>query len=672
MRRTGLIVFALGSVACAHRMGPMPPPADHVEVDLLRSQPGAEKIYVQARLPDGQLGLFMVDTGAGITAITQDLADRLGIEGKATGRSLQGLGGEAPLIQGTLESLAFEGLTLGSLEVAVGVPGIPTHAGWMPIDGILGNNVWGQLVLGIDYPANRMEISLPGAQAIPADAQDIFFDGRHIVVETVVVAGEPGEDAITRSLHLELDTGARGILLSGNSGQGFESLASEGEEPIFGVGASEDVPVSAFYRETRHVPIQEVHLGGQKITSPITATWINYSGGTHLGPRDLTGLIGHSVLANHTVWIDFPNRKLALVDSQRDARPMNGHQVLLEQDQRRYRRRKDRGLFRAKMHLASDERDLALKELARFLKKAPNHSEAISLLARIHRVNGDTEAYFQTLNRLPAKDLAQQGELVGAVVTLLLDGRFAEADALTTKALFTAPHETSTHLALFEVNMHQGDHPAARSNLHRAMTLKENPDAFLMRRSRLSLKERDVLGTASLLRRRLALYPSDGFALWAYGLSIPESKHASTTYEIDMNRALHRLHSERIPLDFAAAATLILGQEDRSTQFLESGLERDCQAATVEQETANCEAWYLAMANSDLDTALEKITRALELAPHRSDFLDTLAVVQWRRDNLEAAEQAALAAVRLSPSDTYHLWQLDRIRVIRDAQRSQP
>ena len=412
MKKLASALVLLLSSACAHRPPLVTAEVDHVEVDLLRSHPDSEKIYVQARLEDGGLGLFMVDTGAGISAITSELADRLGIQGQATGRSLQGLGGEAPLIQGRLATLQFKGLELKEIDVAVGVPGIPSHAGWMPIDGILGNNVWGQLVLGIDYPANVLEISRPGVRTLPEEAQDIYFDGRHVVVETVVVAGG-GEESIARTLRLELDTGARGLLLSGDSGQGFESIASEGEEPIFGVGASEDVPVSAFYRRTRRVPLQEIHLGGQHIADPPDAVWINYDGRGHLGPRDLTGLVGHHLLKNHHVLLDFQARKLLLLESEREPRPVNGHQTLLAQDRKRFRNAKERGLFRAQMHLASDEYDLAKKELQRFLRKHPHHPEAVSLLSRIHRADGNLDAYFQTLLSLEPKGLAEAGEFRG-------------------------------------------------------------------------------------------------------------------------------------------------------------------------------------------------------------------------------------------------------------------
>lgn len=669
------VLFCAMLNACAHRQVARAPATDHVELDILRAHPGAEKLYVQARLSDGQYGLFMVDTGAGITAITQDLADRLNIEGQETGRFLQGLGGEAPLVRGTLQELDFKGLHMGPIEVAIGVPGVPTHAGWMPVDGILGNNVWGQLVLGIDYPSDIIELSRPGVVDLPDTAQSVFFDGRHMVVEAELTANNPADNEnglLTRTLHLELDTGARGILLSGNTGQGFEAISTEGEEPIFGVGASEDVPVSAFYRRTRHVPIQSVSLGGVTINNPITATWINYGSGTHVGPQDLNGLIGHSVVADHKLLIDFPNRKMALVPSTRPARQNNGHATLLAQDLKRHRRSKERGLFRAQMMLAQDDTEGAESELRRFLKKTPDHGEALSLLARIHRIRGDVEGYLNLLAQLSPEKMTRAGELVSAVNTLLLGDKVSEAEDLVKEAVVLAPDEPGAFLALYEVHMHQDNLVEARMALKEARRLKENPDAFLMRRSRIALRENDIYGTVSHLRRRLALYPSDGFALWAYSLTYPKGPEYQATFGKDMHSAMERLHPDSLPFDFFAAAHFELGDIPRSTELSQLGIDRDCQNSEPPQEKSNCLAWYYAMGHTNLDAAVELVNSALALDPHRPDFLDTKAVIHLQRGELAEAEMAATEAVRLKPSDVYHLWQLDRIRVIRSSERSSP
>jgi len=665
-----LLLFNIG---CAHLNTPKTStsaaPPTSATVDLYRSAEGAKKIYVQAQLHDGSTGLFLLDTGAAITAITQELADRLQITGTDTGRSIQGLGGRAPLIRGELPALGFGGLNTGPIHVAIGVPGIPKTAGWMPIDGILGNNVWGQFVLNIDYPADRLTLTLPTKENIPANAQNMFFDGQHVVVETYLKSknsnSEPGN-----KLLLELDTGARGILLSGRAGAGFENIATEGEEPIFGVGASEDVPISAFYRRTRHIAFDQVTLGGATVDTPIIAKWINYGSGAHVGPQDLNGLIGHAVLEKHNLYLNYQERKFALTPSSAKPRQLNGHSLLLNQDIRRYRNKKARGLYRAKMYLGIEDYDAAEHSLKRYLRHKKNDPEALSLLARIKRLNGDVDGYLRTIQQLSPKELAVEGEIISAVNTLLIGNKADAALALALAAKEHAPEEASSHIAFFEVQLGLGDLVSARTALRTAIRIKQNPNAFLMHRSRLSLLEADTFGTTALLRLRLALYPSDGFALWAYALSMPPENNGKATFSFDMTTAMNRLHPDMFPLDFAAAVHLLLGNRDKSLNLMKEGIARDCEDATPAPEKENCEAWYKAMANQDLDAALELVDSALKVDPHRPDFLDTKAVVHLRRGELELAKESAQEAVRLSPADVYHLWQLDRIRTLEHTDRT--
>jgi tetratricopeptide (TPR) repeat protein len=497
-------------------------------------------------------------------------------------------------------------------------------------------------------------------------------------VETAITAGDPAgmDDSPpgTRSLFLELDTGARGILLSGPQSDAFRDISTVGEEPIFGIGASDDVPVSAFYRHTRHVPILSIALGGAVIDSVNTATWINYGQGPQVGPSDLKGLIGHSVLAGHKLLIDYPNRRLALVQSTRTPQANNGHATLLAQDKKQFGRSKNRSLFRAQMRLAQGDNPGAEIELNRYLKKNPGQAEALALLARVLRVRGDLTGYQAVIRQISPQELAKEGELLAAVNTLLLGQESDAAEALAKEAVVLAPDEPLSHLALFEWQMDQGDFDQARGALNQARRLKENPDAFLMHRSRLALQEKDLYGLLTHLRRRLSLYPSDGIALWAYALThasaLPDNRHYAPTRKEDTDRAMGRLHADSKPLDFLAGLLFEEGQIAAAADLAHVGIKRDCKESEAPQEFANCRAWYFAMGHTELDQALELVDKALALDPHRPDFLDTKAVTHLHRKEWAQAEAAAVEAVRLNPADVYHLWQLDRIRVIRQNQRS--
>ena len=74
------------------------------------------------------------------------------------------------------------------------------------------------------------------------------------------------------------------------------------------------------------------------------------------------------------------------------------------------------------------------------------------------------------------------------------------------------------------------------------------------------------------------------------------------------------------------------------------------------------------MAQSELEQALHFIEQALEQDPHRSDFLDTLAVVQVGLGNYKAAREASWKAARYSPEMLYHLWQFRRLDALATTQ----
>jgi hypothetical protein len=67
------------------------------------------------------------------------------------------------------------------------------------------------------------------------------------------------------------------------------------------------------------------------------------------------------------------------------------------------------------------------------------------------------------------------------------------------------------------------------------------------------------------------------------------------------------------------------------------------------------------LAGQNLDESLRLVERALAATGHRSDFLDTKAVIHVMRGELDAALVAANGAARMRPQDPYMLWQAERI-----------
>jgi len=635
-----------------------------VEVDLIRPWPSAPKIYVEAILPDGETGVFMVDTGASVSVLKEETAERLGIEVVSTGGTISGLGGTTEWREGTVETLDIGGMVLSDVNMAVGVPGVPEYAGWIPVDGILGNNVWGHFVLAIDYPADVMELGRPGTIALPDTAAPMFFDGNHAVIEVVLNAGDPDDVLLQHKVNLELDTGARQILLSGNSGAGLEGVATEGEEPIFGIGASDLMPVSAFYRRTRHVPVVSAELGGVVVEAPGAATWINYEAGPAFGPTGLRGLAGHVLLQDHRAIFDFQGARFALVESTREARQVDGHDVMYERDLAQHGEDPNRGLVRSQYLMMLDRSPEALEALDAYLDANPDDAEALVWRAQILRHLGDLDGYADVVADLDPVDLLDEGEIVATVNGLVLVGRSDDAIGLATYATQAKADEPDAWLALADARLGSNDPVGAREAVNEAARHVQNPDAFLKRRARIALAEGDEYAALAHLRRRLALYPSDGEALWFYAMLASSQTVVKPTFEADAARAMDRLHPEGRPLDFLLASYRLVGSDSAAAGLMEEGIQRDCEGLEEEASRNNCMAWYQAMGGAHDDESLRLIESAVDAEAHRSDFLDTLAMVHLVRGEYEQAAEAALMAARLNPSRFYHLWQAERIEAL--------
>ncbi|MCP4809835.1 MAG: hypothetical protein GY913_25455 [Proteobacteria bacterium] len=660
-------------LACVAR-APVPEPAlepapeglTHAELDLIRSYPGAEKIYVEVQLPNGEPGVFLVDTGAGVSAITQELADELSLEVIEAGGVIQGLGGESAWYRATVPWVDLGGVIVPEVDVAVGIPGMPQYTGFIKVDGILGNNVWGGHVLAVDYPADLLELGLPGSIEVPSTAVPMVFDGSHIHTQIRLTAQTADGAEIVRTLPLEVDTGARQILLSGSTGDGLESVATEGEEPIFGLGASEMMPVSAFYRQTRHITITQAELGGATVEDPGHATWINYDAQPVVGPTNMLGLVGHMLLKEHRVVFDYAGGAFSLTDSAHEARQVDGHATMLARDLERHGEDAERALLRARYKVALEDFDGALVELDDHLERAPDDTEAEVLRARLLRYQGDLAGYAESISTLDPGPLAEEGEIIAVVNGLILVGEPLAAVALAEKAAAELPDESAAQVALADARLGAGDPAGARVALADAARLEENPDAYLKRRARVALAEGDRYAALSHLRTRLGLYPSDGEALWFYAMLVSEeaSDDETITFQRDVEQAMARLHAESQPLDFQLASLALVGAD--TGDLMQRGIERDCEQLEDESSINNCMAWYSAMSGNDDDQSLAWIESAVADEENRSDFLDTLAMVHLARGEFTEAADAALKAARITPDRFYHLWQAERIRTLAD------
>ncbi|MBC8454634.1 MAG: retropepsin-like domain-containing protein, partial [Deltaproteobacteria bacterium] len=244
---------------------------------MYRSPGIGDKVFIEGRLSDGKRRLFLVDTGSALTVLSREAALALDLTLEPQPGQLVGLEGRTSWTASTLPSLRLGPFSVHDLRVAVGVLGVPTHVGIVPIGGIIGNDVLGRFETIIDYPANQMELGRPGTSPVPENAVALFFNGEHGLVQSTLTARDASGFTVEQPALLEIDTGARSILLMGGTTTNLGQVSSEGTEPLTGIGAPVGQTLASLNRPTRRVPIVQYKVGGKTIELPTTATWIDWN-----------------------------------------------------------------------------------------------------------------------------------------------------------------------------------------------------------------------------------------------------------------------------------------------------------------------------------------------------------------------------------------------------------
>jgi tetratricopeptide (TPR) repeat protein len=627
------------------------------EIPAFRDRRTQDKLFVEVGLSDGQPHLFLVDTGSSVTVISRKVANDLGLTTKLRPGRLVGLSGSVPWQASVLGTIRLGPYTLRDIDVAVDVPGVPSHVGLVPLAGILGNNVLAEFQVAIDYPAQTIALAR-GDMEIPESAEPMFFNGQHPLVRGTLLASR-GETVVRQPVLLEVDTGARGLMITGRSQSGLAAVATEGEEPIVGIGAHHRMPTSGLLRRTRRVAVHETRIGGATITQPILATWLDFSGGdSSVHHAGMPGLLGYEVFKNHRLVLDFIGRRIAIADPGPAVEVADIHKWYLKRLQRN--RDPASRVESVRVHFWLGQEPEARSLLARLVAKSNPLPGAVVLQARLDRRDGDHDGARERLRGLTVRDLSVHGELVAWVNSLWLAGDVAGAVEHAQTATVLEPDAVSSWVAYADALRAAGRMPEARKAIAEANRVDENPDGHLLRRGWLAVEEGDNHGALTHLRRLIELEPNGGVAQWIYAM-LGANPRQTELIRQDLMRAQKRLHDGEGPLDFMAAAWRQLGDQSRAEDLMAQGRARDCEQAPSTVNRDNCEAWYLALIGRDLPDARARIDRAVAADPDKAEFLDTLAIVLEAQGEFTAARDAAFRAAAHSPSDVYLILQAARL-----------
>jgi predicted aspartyl protease len=263
-----------------------------------------EHHFARVSIDGGPPRTFLVDTGAGLTAISRELADTLGL---ALGGSMDivGLGGGVEARSATLKSVGFGAIERRDVSCLVLDFAEMRQGMGLAVEGILGFSALNRYAVTFDFAQGAMEVVENGPRKAPGPG------GARVPMETLggqsLVEGKV--DGIAAGSFI-LDTGSWITFVPADVGR---KLATARRVPgVSFVGADGRV------LEAEAVRARSLSIGAARVDRPIVL--FATSGGVS-DPVGLTlasgerGVLGGNVLRRFRVTLDYPRSELVLEPS---------------------------------------------------------------------------------------------------------------------------------------------------------------------------------------------------------------------------------------------------------------------------------------------------------------------------------------------------------------------
>ncbi len=256
------------------------------------------RVFVEVQLNGRGPFHFILDTGAGDFAIVDDVAQRLGLQVEDAGQE-NGVGerkvriGRTQIAKVQLGDLRFE-----DLKATVLPNGDSANVfGKMPVDGIVGLDLFQQVVVSHDYIHMDLTFTLPDKFNYRGPGVIVHFDRpRQIPVVDAELDGVRGKFGI--------DTGARSSLLVYGPFVDQNKLKEKYDAKLEGVtGWGIGGPVRSLLARAKELRIGEVVVRDLVIRLSIQKTGLTTSSA-------MAGLIGPDVLSQFDLTVDYSRNRL--------------------------------------------------------------------------------------------------------------------------------------------------------------------------------------------------------------------------------------------------------------------------------------------------------------------------------------------------------------------------
>ena len=246
---------------------------------------------------------FVLDTGSGISVISNETARRLKIKSITKGGFAKGIGGDGKfeIVYGLLKDVGIGDVNLTNVPVYIR----EFHPNGPPVDGYIGLSLISKFLTTIDYGNQTFSLTKKDADTREfRENTELSLPLR--LTSSGFLSGEVQLQGIETSLNFIVDTGASVSVISDQvaRAEGISPFANRERLSVIGsAGVTDDVP-------TFQLPLVTF---GQHSRKDITAVALDLGIINEASGFEQSGILGGNFLKNYRLTFDFKNSKVTFV-----------------------------------------------------------------------------------------------------------------------------------------------------------------------------------------------------------------------------------------------------------------------------------------------------------------------------------------------------------------------